>query len=57
MAFMFPMATPPNAIVFSGSELTVKDMAKSGFWLNALACCIIVLACGLVFHFFPGLFS
>lgn len=57
MAFMFPMATPPNAIVFSGSELTVKDMAKAGFWLNALACCIIVLACGLVFHFFPGLFS
>ena len=57
MAFMFPMATPPNAIVFSGSELAVKDMAKSGFWLNALACCIIVLACGLVFHFFPGLFS
>jgi sodium-dependent dicarboxylate transporter 2/3/5 len=57
MAFMFPMATPPNAIVFSGSELTVKDMATSGFWLNLITSAIIILVCGLIFEFFPGLFS
>lgn len=57
MAFMFPMATPPNAIVFSGSELTIKDMAYAGFWLNLLACGIIILTCGLIFHFSPGFFS
>lgn len=57
MAFMFPMATPPNAIVFSGSELTIKNMAKAGFWLNVLACSIIIVTCALIFQLFPKLFS
>jgi len=57
MAFMFPMATPPNAIVFSGSELSIKDMARAGFWLNIFSGILIVFSCGLVFRFFPGLFS
>ena len=51
MAFMFPMATPPNAIVFSGSELSIKDMARAGFWLNIFSGLLIVFSCGLVFRF------
>ncbi|XP_061183246.1 Na(+)/citrate cotransporter-like [Saccostrea echinata] len=43
-AFMLPVATPPNAIVFATGHLTVKDMAKAGFFLNFI--CIGVLALG-----------
>lgn len=35
-AFMLPVATAPNTIVFGSEMLTVKDMAKTGFALNLL---------------------
>lgn len=37
MAFMMPVATPPNAIVFSYEEMKLGDMVKAGFWLNIVA--------------------
>ncbi|WP_026999541.1 SLC13 family permease [Eisenibacter elegans] len=36
-AFMLPMATPPNAIVFAGGYIKVREMVRAGFWLNLLA--------------------
>ncbi|KAK9412677.1 solute carrier family 13 member 2 [Crotalus adamanteus] len=44
LAFMLPVATPPNAIVFSYGNLRVIDMVKAGFMLNILGVLTIMLA-------------
>ncbi|XP_074119795.1 solute carrier family 13 member 2 [Sminthopsis crassicaudata] len=44
LAFMLPVATPPNAIVFSFGQLKVCDMAKAGFLLNIIGVLTISLA-------------
>jgi len=41
-AFMLPIATPPNAIVFSSNRLTVWQMVKIGLWLNLLSIATVV---------------
>ncbi|KAJ3591324.1 hypothetical protein NHX12_009270 [Muraenolepis orangiensis] len=43
-AFMLPVATPPNAIVFSYGYLKVVDMAKTGFVMNIIGILCITLA-------------
>ena len=42
-AFMLPMATPPNAIVFSSGRLTVATMARFGFVMNLISVALITL--------------
>ncbi|XP_069040416.1 solute carrier family 13 member 2 isoform X2 [Lepisosteus oculatus] len=44
LAFMLPVATPPNAIVFSYGNLKVIDMAKAGAMLNVIGVLSINLA-------------
>ena len=46
-AFMLPVATPPNAIIFGTNRVAVMDMAKTGIWLNLLGVLILSLACYL----------
>lgn len=46
-AFMLPMATPPNAIVFASGYVKIAEMARVGIILN----CIAVLLLILVFQF------
>ncbi len=40
-AFMFPVATPPNAIVFGSGKVKVIDMVRLGIFLNIIAVIII----------------
>lgn len=42
-AFMMPVATPPNAIVFGSGEIKIQQMVKTGFFLNLLSIGIICL--------------
>ena len=49
-AFMLPVATPPNAIVFGSGHLKISDMMKTGIWLNIFS--IIVLSI-LIYLFLP----
>ena len=42
-AFMLPVATPPNAIVYGSGHVTVPQMARAGFWLN-LMCIVLITA-------------
>lgn len=48
MAFMMPVATPPNAIVFGYEGMRMGDMVRAGFWLNILGVGLITLAMWLV---------
>jgi len=41
-AFMLPVATPPNAIVYSSGFVPQAKMIKTGFWLNI--CCILIIS-------------
>jgi solute carrier family 13 (sodium-dependent dicarboxylate transporter), member 2/3/5 len=43
-AFMLPVATPPNAIVFGTGLITIGQMSRAGFWLNIVSVCLITLA-------------
>jgi len=41
-AFMLPMATPPNAIVFASGYIKVHEMAKAGVYLNIISILILI---------------
>ncbi|WP_205727914.1 SLC13 family permease [Flammeovirga pectinis] len=42
-AFMLPMATPPNAIVFASGHVTVQQMVRAGVTLNIISVLLLTL--------------
>jgi sodium-dependent dicarboxylate transporter 2/3/5 len=53
-AFMLPVGTPPNAIIFASGKLTILEMARAGFIVNLLAAALIVAA---VYYLVPPVFD
>jgi len=42
-AFMLPVATPPNAIVFGTGRVTIPQMARAGLLLNVIGIVLVTL--------------
>ena len=53
-AFMLPVATPPNAIVFSSRQVSIPQMARAGLWLNIIGSVLITL---FVIFYLPRVFE
>ena len=49
-AFMLPVATPPNAVVFGSGYLKISDMVKKGIWMNVLSIILLTL---IVYYILP----
>ena len=41
LAYVFPVATPPNTIVFGSGYIQVKDMVKSGLFLKIFGILVV----------------
>lgn len=54
LAFMLPVATPPNAIVFGSKRISVIQMAKTGFFLNIIG---IILVSVITYYFGTFIFD
>lgn len=53
-AFMLPVATPPNAVVFGSGHLRIPDMIRTGIWMNLFSILLISL---IVYYLLPVLWG
>lgn len=54
-AFMLPVATPPNAIVYGSGMMTIPQMARAGLVLNVLFAMLITLLTYYLFTWILGI--
>jgi sodium-dependent dicarboxylate transporter 2/3/5 len=47
-AFMLPVATAPNAIMYGSGRVTIRDMARAGLVLNLVGAVVITAVCTLL---------
>ncbi|MBT8144052.1 MAG: anion permease, partial [Gammaproteobacteria bacterium] len=48
-AFMLPVATGPNAVVFSSNRIRIREMAREGFALNLIGVSVVTVVCYFLF--------
>jgi len=48
-AFMLPVATGPNAVIFASGQVSIKDMARAGFALNLFGALVLTAVCYFAF--------
>lgn len=53
-AFMMPVATPPNAIIYGSERISIPEMVRAGIWLNLI---FILLISGWVYFVTPFIFG
>ena len=49
-AFMLPVATMPNAVVYGTGEFSIKQMVREGFVLNLIGALVVTTICYLVLY-------
>lgn len=54
-AFMLPVATPPNAIIYGSGKVSIPQMAKAGVWLNVIISILLTLAAYTLFAYVFGI--
>ena len=54
-AFMLPVATPPNAIIFGSKKVTIPQMARTGFFLNLIGWLLITISVVLFLELIMGI--
>ena len=53
-AFILPIATPPNAVIFGSGQLDIKDMIKTGIGLNIISA-LVVSILSIILNLLVGL--